>query len=196
MAHTSAQRDQHALCDARKKNGERCRKFAGEGTSHPGIGACKYHGGSTRNHLVAAIRVEAARRSLLAGDPMRIDPSQAILDLVYAAAGHVAWLRGELDRHEDASDFDAKVTLTLYNDERDRLARVAKAALDSGAAERAVSLAEAYGESIATVLRGLVADLDPYLSAQARKALPTLLRRHLLALEGASEAPEMARSTT
>jgi hypothetical protein len=51
MAHTKEQRDLHDLCGAKRKNGELCRKFAGEGTDHFGVGHCKYHFGNARNHI-------------------------------------------------------------------------------------------------------------------------------------------------
>ena len=64
MAHTSEQRDRHALCGARKKNGDLCRKFAGEGTDHFGAGRCKYHLGNSKNHRVNAVKQEAVKRSV------------------------------------------------------------------------------------------------------------------------------------
>lgn len=42
------------LCGAAKRQGAgNCRRPAGWGTSHPGAGTCKLHGGSTRNHTRA-----------------------------------------------------------------------------------------------------------------------------------------------
>jgi len=46
----------------------------------------------------------------------------------------------------------------LYAEERDRGARVAKAALDSGVAERQVKLAETYGAALANLLRAVLND--------------------------------------
>lgn len=52
------------LCGGEKHQGEgTCRRPAGWGTSHPGIGRCKLHGGSTPSHVVAA-KQEQARRVL------------------------------------------------------------------------------------------------------------------------------------
>jgi len=45
-----------ALCGALKRDGTTCRKPAGAGTTHPKIRACKYHGGASPNHQIAAER--------------------------------------------------------------------------------------------------------------------------------------------
>ena len=70
MAHTPEQRDTKPMCGAKKENGERCRAFAGQGTSHPGIGACKFHGGSTPSHEKAAVEREITKRMVMMGEPV------------------------------------------------------------------------------------------------------------------------------
>jgi hypothetical protein len=67
----------------------------------------------------------------------------------------------------------------LYGEERDRVSRVAKAALDAGTSERQVALAERYGSAIAVVLRAIFADPELALSRAKQRLLPTVLRRHL-----------------
>ena len=49
------------LCLATTRGGKKCQKRAGWGTSHPGTGKCKLHGGATVSHTAAAAKKVAAR---------------------------------------------------------------------------------------------------------------------------------------
>lgn len=72
-----------------------CHRAAGHGTDHKGFGVCNLHGGSTaagRKHA-QKLRVAALLATLTTyGDPVSIDPAQALLDEVQRTAGHVQWL--------------------------------------------------------------------------------------------------------
>lgn len=68
-------------------------------------------------------------------------------------------------------------------EKRNRVARVAKACLDAGVAERQVKLAETYGAALANLLRAVFNDRELGLTAAQRKRLPEVLRRYLGALE-------------
>lgn len=186
MAHTPEQRDNHELCGAKKRSdGQPCRKFAGEGTDHPGIGRCKYHGGSTSSHKRHAVKVEAARRAPKFGQPRKVLPGEALIEMLWIAYGQVHWLQDEISKHADMSTFEARVLVQSHKDERDRVAQVAKTALDAGVAERQIRLAEMYGELIARFIRGTLDDLK-LTPAQQRRA-PGIVRRRLLALDGGRE---------
>jgi hypothetical protein len=63
--------------------------------------------------------------------------------------------------------------------ERDRCARFAKLALDAGIQERQVRLAERQGALIVEILRAVLADPELGLTAEQRKAVPGVARRHL-----------------
>lgn len=190
MPHTPEQRDRHALCGARKKNGDPCRKFAGEGTNHPGVGRCRFHLGNSKNHEQHAIRIEAQRRLVEFGQPVAVEPTEALLAVLHLSTGHLSWVRDELAGMEDKTSFEAQVLMRLWNEERDRVARIAKAALDAGVQERAILLAERWGEQIATVLRAIFDDPELALNQRQRGRLPDLLRRHLGALD-ADERPAL-----
>jgi hypothetical protein len=187
--HTPEQRDKHALCGAKKKNGERCRKFAGEGTTHPGIGTCKYHLGATKAHEKHAVKVEAQRRAIAFGQPLEIEPVEALLSVLHLSAGHLAYLRAELGEHDDKTTFDAQVLLRMWNEERDRVARIGKACLDAGVQERRIELAERYGELLAQVLQSIFADL--VLNKRQQAELPTIVRRHLVAMDNQEQRPAL-----
>jgi len=183
VAHTPEQRDLRQLCGAKKKNGELCRAFAGQGTEHPGVGRCKFHLGATKTHRTHAVKQEAQRRSIEFGQPLPVEPTEALLGVLHLSAGHLSWVRDELAATDDKRSFDAQVLLRLWNDERDRVARIAKAALDAGVQERQVRLAERYGETLAALLRAVFYDPELALTAAQRDRLPDLLRRHLSGLD-------------
>lgn len=60
---TGSSLDGATVCGAKKKHGAEggCRLPKGWGTSHPGIGSCKLHGGCMPNHVAAAERIIAER---------------------------------------------------------------------------------------------------------------------------------------
>jgi hypothetical protein len=66
----AAGHDTSRYCGAKKRQGEgTCARPAGWGTSHPGVGRCKLHGGSTQSHDAAAQtqQAETVVRKLWAG---------------------------------------------------------------------------------------------------------------------------------
>jgi hypothetical protein len=184
VAHTPEQRDQHPLCGAKKRSdGQPCRKFAGEGTDHFGVGRCRLHGGSTRTHRVGAVRQEAKQRLAKRefGQPQKVDPGEALMEMLWIAYGQVAWLQEEIAKLDDLTTFEARVLIQSHRDERDRTARVAATALDAGIAERQIRLAELYGHVIARLIQGILTDLD--LTAKQQKRIPDVVRTHLVAVD-------------
>jgi hypothetical protein len=155
------------------------------------------HGGRSPRVAAAAHRqqaAEAAEAAVVAyGLPREIDPHTALLEELHRTAGHVAWLGmkvadlGEGDMsgpvggsHGGWPSIEPHVWIRLYGEERRHLAHVAKTCVVVGIEERRVHLAEAQGELIAEVLRGVLADLgvadDP--------AVPAVVRRHLMLVAG------------
>lgn len=59
------------LCGAqrRAREGGRCMRPAGWGTSHLGVDRCKLHGGSTRNHCIAAAKERLAQMATCVDSP-------------------------------------------------------------------------------------------------------------------------------
>lgn len=191
MPHTREQRDKHALCGAKKKNGDPCRKFAGEGTEHPGVGRCKYHFGNAESHKKHAVKVEAERRMLVIGQEVDINPIDALLWTVRISAGHIVLIQQELEKVKNPTkSYEGQVLLRMYNEERDRLAKTSKLAVDAGVAEKAIRLAETYGEMLARLIRGV---LDELKLTAAQKAIERdVVRRHLMLMdEGFREHPAL-----
>jgi hypothetical protein len=189
VPHTREQRDKHALCSAKKKNGEPCRKFAGEGTDHPGVGRCKYHLGRTDAHKKNAVKVEAQRRLMVIGKEIDIDPINALLWTVRLSAGHCFLIQSELAKHKQPTKtFEGQVLLRLWNEERERLAKTAKLAVDAGVAEKAIRLAETYGEMLAKLITGILGDLN--LTAAQKANEREVVRKHLMLMdEGSVRGP-------
>lgn len=183
MAHTPEQRDQMPLCGAKKKNGELCRAFSGQGTDHPGVGRCKFHLGNTKTHSVNAVVQESQRRMIKLGMPIEIHPHEALLHMLYLASGHVAWLRETIADLDDLGTFESRVLVQLYGEERDRVTKVAKAAVDAGVAEREIRLAEEHGEQLYLLLSGIFGDPELGLTLTQQERLPEVARRHLVALD-------------
>jgi hypothetical protein len=146
VATTPEQRNRHAMCGAKKRNGETCRAYAGQGTDHPGTGACKFHGGATRNHGKSAVKQELTRRMVTLGEPVEnVTAVSALLSELYASTGHVEWLRQEIATmsKDDLGTIEGLAIVRLYDTERDRKTRIAKLCSEAGVDEAAVRVAEA-----------------------------------------------------
>lgn len=183
-----------AKCGAKKRGGGRCNLASGWGTDHPGTGACRLHGGATPNHNRAAIKSAA----VLMGAPLEINPLDALLWCVKICAGEVQWLgerMAELQKENWTEDTLLGKQFHLFARERrtrmNDLANYSKIAISLGIAERAVRLAEQYGETLARLISGILADLE--LTADQQKLAPVIVRKHLIAIEGGRATEDAAK---
>lgn len=201
---TSAEQDGYPRCGGPRKGGRGpCTQAAGWGTKHAGVGRCKLHGGSTQSHVVAGMKVLAERAVKTYGLPVDISPTEALLDEVKWTAGHVAWLRSqvqELERdalawgkteevNKGSGEFTGldvthaaapSIWLDLYQRERKHLLDVCKAAIAAGIEERRVRLAESQGALLASVIRAILDDLG--LTPEQSARVPEVVPRHLRAV--------------
>ena len=84
-------------CGGKRRGTEgQCQRPAGWGTDHPGIGACKLHGGSTPNHHKNALKVQAQRDVTAFGARTDITAPEALLELVQSKAAEVAYWDGRV----------------------------------------------------------------------------------------------------
>jgi hypothetical protein len=184
-----------AICGAVRKGKGLCRRRAGEGTDHPGVGRCATHGGNSPAGIKAAA-VIVGEGSILSGKtvmgvPVEMDPADALCKCVALAAGEVAYCTAKVQALDHAdmieTDHRGRRQMHLWIRERrkcmDRLARFAKMALDAGVAEREIALAEAQAEMVASVLTAVMDEVG--LTEKQRERLQEVLPRHLYALEGA-----------
>lgn len=205
VGETTPSHDGSLRCGAQTRAGTKCTQAAGWGTDHVGHGACKLHGGAMRNHKVAAQKSIAAEAVKTYGLPREVDPRDALLEEVHRTAGAVDWLRGQVEalapdtvtwgvteeKSSTGKDGDSRteaaavnVWVQLYQAERKHLVDVCKAAISAGIEERRVKLAEQQGALLASVIRGILGDLEltPAQAARVSEVVP----RHLRAMAEAA----------
>ncbi|MHB1950182.1 MAG: hypothetical protein ACYCQK_01755 [Acidiferrobacteraceae bacterium] len=187
--------DKH--CGGQRANqppGVLCTRPKGWGTSHPGIGRCKRHGGATETHERAAQREIAQRAVIRFGLRRDVSPHEALLEMVQTSAGLVAEYEAviaQIDRERLVNGIVKTVQLPdggrrveamaaravwldLYNEERDRLVRACREAIHCGVAERQVRLAEQMAQQLAAVVTAILTDLGHDLSDQRTREIVRL----------------------
>jgi hypothetical protein len=180
-------------CGAKKRDGGHCSLAAGWGTNHVGIGACKWHGGLLPNHVKAAAKAEYRK---LLGNPIEVNPLDAIQRCIHIRAGEVQWLSekmAELDQKAWIEDTVMGKQFHLFARERshamNELVRYSQIAVSLGLTERAVKLAETYGEMIANYTKGIIDALWPHLDEEGRKMWPQVVRRELIRVDSQRQLP-------
>lgn len=186
---TPEQRDQVPLCGAKKKNGESCRAFAGQGTDHKGSGRCSFHLGRTPNHDKRAVTMDLKRRMVTLGEPIEdVTALGALLSELYASTGHVAWLRQEIAgmSEDELAQIEGQAIVRLYDGERDRKTRIAKLCTEAGVDEAAVRVAETQVTILGSALARACETAG--LSAPMRQRLGAALRHELAQAQAAPQA--------
>lgn len=181
-------------CGANKRAGGTCGLRAGFGTDHAGTGRCKFHGGASPNGRKSAQKEEARKAVESYGLPRDVEPHAALLEELHRTAGHVAWLQqrvSELPEEElhglvggaagGIPESAPHVWIVMYRDERKHLANVAATCIKVGIEERRVRLAEAQGQLLAQVIRGVLEDLG----VADLPEVPAVVRRHLTLVSSA-----------
>lgn len=127
-----------------------CRRPAGAGTPHVGVGRCKVHGGCTPTHVAAGQAALARQTANAYGIPRHIDPADGLIEEYWRTAGIVAGLEAKVrsipedeliwgvtettvfPESEDGnrggrvtkSKAVPNIWLKLFNEERDRFAKL------------------------------------------------------------------------
>ena len=183
-----------------KQTGKRC-------TRNPAIGLdkCATHCGLSKAEREAAaarfLAEQKARKAVVTfGLPRDISAIDALMEEVRWTAGHVAWLREQVQALEaealtwgireqsekNATEFAGTDTtyaampniwLELYYRERKHLVEVTKAAIAAGIEERRVRLEEAKGQLVAEIIRRITGRLG--LSAEQSAILPQIASEEL-----------------
>lgn len=152
-----ARTPQKRHCSAHSvRTGQPCRAWAVTGAT-----VCVAHGGAAPQVKAAAearVGLASAQRAVATlGLSREIEPHQALVEELWRAAGLVEWV----SRIVAGLDAEAEISawFNLYQAERDRMVRAARAAINAGVAEREIALAEEQGRIIAQVLERSLVDL-------------------------------------
>lgn len=149
-------------CGGKTRRGTACEREAGWGTSHPGAGKCKHHGGATPNGETAAAK-EVARREAARFGMGDAEPTDVLLRCVREAAGFTEFARRKVVDLSDAELIvhgDLTAWAKVYADGQERTARFAYMAIKAGVAERQVRLAERMGELLSGAMERVLDALD------------------------------------
>lgn len=156
-----------------------CQRPAGWRTGHEGAGPCRVHERRVGAGTGAWIVAHAFARAL------EVTPWEGLLWAVRISAGRVAFIEAKLGTADCDEDLEPSGRLHHWvkesRDERDRLARVSKLAIDAGVAERLVRQLEL---EAALMLRATTLTLDELgLGEEDRERALGIMSRNLLALE-------------
>lgn len=165
------------------------------------MSVCQTHGGRSPQAKAKREREQKAEQLQVAvrtyGAKLDVDPAEAMLDEVRWTAGHVAWLREQVqqleaeelawgragtvekqDGPESTWRAAPHVLLDLYAQERRHLVAVCRATIVSGIEERQVRLAERQGDLLVDVITRIVNALEQALRAVlGAKAWQTVAER-------------------
>ncbi len=149
-------------CGTPRDCGLPCTLPKGWGTDHVGIGRCRKHLGTTKNH-VAHAEAEKARRAVSEFAARRdVEPTEALLEVLGIRAGMVAFLTEQIAFMETT---DQLVTTSSAGDEKPSIwvemldtalreyGKVAKACADAKIDERRIRIEESIGRQLSDVIR-------------------------------------------
>lgn len=124
--------------------------------------------------------MENATAAGFRGLDVEIGPHEALLEEVRRTAGKVRYILDMLD----FADLDESTTITYQREakwERNHLVTVCSVAARAGVEERAVKIAEQWGNELATVMGRIFAELQ--LTETQRAIAPAIVARHLELME-------------
>lgn len=136
------------------------------------------------------------------GDPIDIDPQEALLLEVQRTAGHVEWMRqlinsfGEKAQERIGPDGEIgqgtetvlaqfsptlglapSVWLQIYQEERKHLVRASQAAIAAGVSERRVRVMEEQARHMAMIFKAFLMNAEMGFTPQQRLAAPGIIRQ-------------------
>ena len=194
---------ERVTCGAKNRQGAPCGRWAMRGQTR-----CDMHGGKNPNNLAAAQRrmATAELEELIStqAPPIPVEPHTAILAMIHAAAGRVAFWQRMVDTldpeqmvwgttrvktggHDTGRTEEARhhIAYTSLVEESDRLVKYADAALRAGVEAERVRIAREDGQRIARVLTGFLERVGLGRDEGARAALAEVMHE-VLTIEGAT----------
>lgn len=172
---------------SRKRTYVQCHRGAGQGTDHAGVGLCYMHDGARgRGKVQGAILM-----ALAFGDELNCSPWEAMQQQIRLLANQVAWLQKRVNAGE-AEGGDAAIKpggiawdwVVLLEARGDRLAKVAKMAIDAGLATRLVQQMELEAEGMYEAATAMLDSLG--LEGDQRELALAVMTRKLLEIEAGS----------
>lgn len=174
-----------------KSTGERCRRW-----SIAGADVCTVHGvnQALRTKAKANVARQQAEQELARiGGRRDISGADAISEMVEEWAFNVGYYREMAQGLDELTQVDGggeksdgrvvpHVYVQMYEAACDRLVHFSQIEVNLGIAERRLELQEMAGQRIAALLRAFLDDPEMELSDGQRGVAPTVLRRHLKAL--------------
>jgi hypothetical protein len=147
--------------------GKRCLSKPGKGTDHEGWGPCVAHGGAKRPGRSTAAWLMAHKFA----EELDVSPWEALLLVIRITAGRLRYIEQVLASANDDRELEGRVSpeemmgvtedgqvttgrnltwwVTKSEEERDRLAKVSKAAIDAGVAQLLIEKELRNGEELA-----------------------------------------------
>jgi hypothetical protein len=186
---------------------EPCRQLAGWGTTHRGEGPCREH---DDEHRIIGSRAEVQRQlDYLRRHPEVEHPFVHLVQQIATSAYLVERYADKLQRIIAEYGEDALVTASgrnrvawvkMYDDERDRLAKLVETFCRLGLDDRRVRVAERQSDAVVSVIRSALAELglSPDQQRQAtavmRRMFGELAQHERAGLPATSESAESAES--
>jgi hypothetical protein len=99
MARGNLMASEPEFCGAKSQTGS-CRQPPGAGTAHPGVGRCRWHGGSSPQAQLSGQLVIARQEAMVMGTPLPMEPHEAILQCIAIAAGEVRYASEQIAKLE------------------------------------------------------------------------------------------------
>lgn len=151
----------------------------------------------------AAAEQEAIKQQILFGAPVGIEPHIALVQELARTNGAIMMYQEALQKRTDKlrtdqdsnldpdelfdpTDLKSAAFLKYFNEERDRLAKMAKASLDLGLKERQVQMLEALAAGILLVVTGTLKSLG-FTPEQIEEARPVVREQLQLVAAGKTE---------
>lgn len=173
----TTRREATTHCFGTMKHGEACPRYAGAGTSHPGVGACSWH--DSRVERAAGAWAVAHKIAQV----MDVSPWDALLMAVKRCAAWASFYESKLAEVEHDDQLrpggDAYHWVEAAERVNEKLARWSKMAVDAGVAKLMVERAQVEGATVARVLNAALAEVG--LGEEVERQLRSALRRALLA---------------
>lgn len=181
--------DASRYCGGRTREGGKCRRPAGWGTPHPGLGRCKLHAGSTPAAIRSAERKRAEAEALKLLEQLgRPDPlGNPVEELMAVGAEIRSWLAVTRERMTQLSSLELedrigvereRALVRLYAEALDRAHRFLADVVRLGIEGRRVQIQEDQArrlfEAVMVTFRAL--ELPPEIVERGRRVLAAEMR--------------------